>query len=388
MRSGKPKIGFIAGLSTFVDGVPHAEGALRLIEVLEPLSDEIIWVTARGLTTEHKAPSKIVPIEIEWNDVHAKPFFSQAWYHLSQQAKISLKLLSLKKKVDIYIFKAIDFYVLPMLFARLVLRRKVIIKSDGRPSSEAARYVGRGKKFKLVWFKLVEGLAYSLANTIVVDSYHAMSINRMSKYLKKIHINSADAYVTTQFLRKAKELSQRKYDVGYVGRFSRKKGILEFLQSLSLLPSNEYLKVAIIGGQPEDAEIQRLLADVKAQNKAEVIGWIEPEEVPQYLNEIKLLVIPSYGEGMPRAALEAMACGCVVVATPVGSLPEIIQDGKTGFILKDNSPHQIAEDIARVLSHPDLDGISNNARTLIEREYTYEVMLEKWYKLLTMLSSE
>ena len=50
-----------------------------------------------------------------------------------------------------------------------------------------------------------------------------------------------------------------------------------------------------------------------------------------------------------------MGCGTPVLATPVGGVPDLIKDDETGFIMEDNSPKCITENIERVLNHPDLD---------------------------------
>ena len=77
-----------------------------------------------------------------------------------------------------------------------------------------------------------------------------------------------------------------------------------------------------------------------------------------------------------------MACGTPVLATPVGAIPDVIKDGVTGFIMKDNSPECIAENVIRALEHPNLDEIVKNARELIEKDFTYEAAGERYRKIL------
>jgi len=94
------------------------------------------------------------------------------------------------------------------------------------------------------------------------------------------------------------------------------------------------------------------------------------------------LVLPSYTEGLPNIMLEAMACGTPVLATPVGAIPDVIRDGKTGFIMEDNSPKCIAENVVRALEHPDLEEIAEAGRRFVEEEFTFERAVEKWRGIL------
>jgi glycosyltransferase involved in cell wall biosynthesis len=60
----------------------------------------------------------------------------------------------------------------------------------------------------------------------------------------------------------------------------------------------------------------------------------------------------------------------------------VVKDGRTGFIMENNSPECIAENVTRALNHPDLEQIVGNASVLVEREYTYEVTVERWKRIL------
>ncbi len=80
--------------------------------------------------------------------------------------------------------------------------------------------------------------------------------------------------------------------------------------------------------------------------------------------------------------LEVMACGIPVPATPVGAIPDVIIDGKTGFIMENNSPECIAANVIRALSSPDLERIAENGKRFVEGNFTFERVIERWKEVL------
>jgi len=97
---------------------------------------------------------------------------------------------------------------------------------------------------------------------------------------------------------------------------------------------------------------------------------------------MKLIVVPSYYEGLARIGLEAMACGTIVLATPVGGFPGIIEEGKTGFFLDSVSPKIIARDITRVLENPALPAISAKVYDWVRVVKPYDSVSRGWSKML------
>ena len=107
----------------------------------------------------------------------------------------------------------------------------------------------------------------------------------------------------------------------------------------------------MIGGSgPLFDEVKTYLKDAGISEFVDLLGWIHHDELPKYLCSLRLLIIPSFTEGLPNIMLEAMASGTPVLATPVGAIPDIIIDKKTGFIMENNSPPCIAKNVKRVFS--------------------------------------
>jgi len=69
----------------------------------------------------------------------------------------------------------------------------------------------------------------------------------------------------------------------------------------------------------------------------------------------------------------------------VGGVPDVIKDEETGFIMVDNSPECIARNIIRALGRPNLEQIADNARALVEKEYTFEAAVKGYKNILASL---
>ena len=164
---------------------------------------------------------------------------------------------------------------------------------------------------------------------------------------------------------------------------------MNFVEALPLISKKQgNLKFFLGGYGPLHDRIEEELRNNNLSQKVERIGQISHNRVAGYLNELKLFILPSYSEGLPTTVLEAMACGTIVLATPVGGVPDLIKDGETGFIMETNSPECIAENVMRALEHPDLDEIMKNARKLIEEDYTYEAAVKRYRGILGNLGGE
>jgi glycosyltransferase involved in cell wall biosynthesis len=379
----KPKIGLITiqsrkNLSAF-------EINLKIIRILEPLATQIVWVATNCLGDATELPKNATMIRLDLRDAYEGLFFRKLFCHLLHQFRIMLELWRLRKALDICIFYC-GYAPLPaLLFAAVLLRKKTILRIDGRASvfwREKALEQGH-RTLNIMTNGLAERVAYFLTDRILVDYQSMIKRYDLQKYAHKIDIGSL--YVDTTLFAKTKELGERIHDVGYFGRLSKEKGVLQFAQSLPLILKNGERKAIIVGGGDLEERVKETLTYGSIQGKVQLTGWIEIKKMPDYLNDTKIVVIPSYFEGLPNIVLEAMACGTVVLAVPVGGIADLIKDVETGFILEANSPQCIAKNVIRALNHPKLNEITKNARALVEKEYTYEATVERYAKTLSGL---
>ena len=140
----------------------------------------------------------------------------------------------------------------------------------------------------------------------------------------------------------------------FVGRFDPMKGLDRLIEALRLLRSKTNLKVVVVGGDgkqsPAQQEIRNIARRLQVEDHIIWTGAVEHTRMPFMYNAADVVVIPSRYESFGLVALEAMACGTPVVATPVGIMDRIIREGQNGFILNGFSASELAQGINLALS--------------------------------------
>jgi glycosyltransferase involved in cell wall biosynthesis len=183
-----------------------------------------------------------------------------------------------------------------------------------------------------------------------------------------------------------KKLHERKNIVGYIGRLSGDKGVLELAKAIPLvLLQKSDLSFLIVGDGPLIAEMKKELKRSGCLDKVDFVGWVPHKKLPDYFNEMRIHVLPSYTEAFGGTAIEAMACGAISIANSVGGMPDVIINNETGFLLKDNLPQTIADKVIEVWDNPELDKIQRNAEEFVEKTFSYEKAMERCKKVFCEL---
>lgn len=140
----------------------------------------------------------------------------------------------------------------------------------------------------------------------------------------------------------------------FVGRFAPIKGIDRLVSAMAHLDHGEDIRLILVGGDgpqaPETLRLKSRVRELGVEKKVGFAGGVLQESLSEYYAAADALVIPSYYESFGLVALEALACGTPVLATPVGVMQELLQDATLGQIIPDMSPPRLAESIGKYLS--------------------------------------
>jgi len=150
----------------------------------------------------------------------------------------------------------------------------------------------------------------------------------------------------------------------FVGRIEPLKGIDTLIKALAIMRrENVFVCLSVIGGEPDggeevpNAEMSRLKSMLQEAGVGDLVTFLGKrgqDTLPYYYSAAEAVVVPSFYESFGMVALEAMACGTPVVASQVGGLAFLVQDGVTGFTVPVDEPQALADRLIELVRNPAL----------------------------------
>lgn len=350
----------------------------NLIEILEPITERVIIID--GNTERIKINSK----KVDCLDIHVglhylkdkNPIIYSAVFWIIKclyvQIAESIKLISVRNEINVVIFyMSYPYFILPFITSKILRKRTIEVITREKPRALSSKVMSLQDHF--VW-TFIDGIS--------PESEKLLCILNLKRYKKKF-LPEGSRFIDIEYYKPKKSINERRNLVGFIGRIRKDKGIMEFIESIPLIkrdvPNVEFL-IAGSGDLLDWVKEECRVLKLKGLN-IEVTGWIG-NDLPDYLSELKLLVLPTYADALPTIILEAMACGTPVIATSVGAISDIIVDCETGFLLEDRSPESISRKVVDSINRDDLSGVSNNARRLVEMKFSYKMAVNRWINIL------
>lgn len=168
----------------------------------------------------------------------------------------------------------------------------------------------------------------------------------------------------------------------FLGNLGREKGIYDLIDATVKAQSRGFEGVVeVAGGETmpgEKSKVEQTIQEFGCQNRILLLGMISGEQKTRVLEEADCLLLPSHGEGLPIAILEGMAYGLPIIATKVGAIPEVITDGKEGFLISPYDVEALADRLLRIEHDSDLRReMGQAARRRIELCYSLTGMVDR-----------
>jgi glycosyltransferase involved in cell wall biosynthesis len=172
----------------------------------------------------------------------------------------------------------------------------------------------------------------------------------------------------------------------FLGRLVSDKGADQAIRAVSVLINEKILnpnviQLTIIGDGPEKNKLYLLLKKSGIENAVQLKGVLKGEALVDCLNQHQFILVPSsWEEPYGNVVLEAMACGCIPVASNGGGLPEAV--GEAGFLFKRNNVDDMVNVLKNILSDSNKTGLIKAKADCHLKQHTIELVAEKYFKIL------
>jgi colanic acid/amylovoran biosynthesis glycosyltransferase len=138
-----------------------------------------------------------------------------------------------------------------------------------------------------------------------------------------------------------------------VGRLAPQKGQLLILEALAALRSEGVdVELVLAGDGPLRGPLEARIHELGLASVVRITGWISNEVVRRELLEARLLLLPSFAEGLPVVLMESLALGRPAIATFVAGIPELLEQGVSGWLIPAGSAPAMAEAVRAALAAP------------------------------------
>jgi glycosyltransferase involved in cell wall biosynthesis len=388
----------------FFDGTIDRNRAAHIIKIYKILSNifkHIVIVISR-ITPEAYADirknidlnSKHTILVLDWSKMSTKRYFLlNEWILYVIQL---LRLVSMKIVNRNSIFLLMGTLNLPALLFGLLLNNRVYTFAGGFAYLANLRLLNTSTLFHKIFIYLKSYVTKIIEFIVIfISSYVILESKNMRKYIpfflifkhfinKKV-IDYGALYVDTNLFKIAVPVTSRD-SIGYIGSLEPYRSTVELVYVFKILarilPNIKFILVG--SGTLYDTIVSIVNNDSLLKSRIEVRKYISHSEMPIYLNKIKIFFFPSLSDGLPNTLLESMASGNIIIATPVGGIPDIISNGINGFLLYNGiSVLNLVSLTLRVLSlsYHELENISRNAQATIEKFYTFNATIVRWKQI-------
>jgi glycosyltransferase involved in cell wall biosynthesis len=172
----------------------------------------------------------------------------------------------------------------------------------------------------------------------------------------------------------------------FLGNLTRRKGAYDLIAAVETAAKQGVRAVlSLAGGETapgQRTEIERRIAESPCAGQICLLGLVHGEQKQKAFDEADSVVLPSYAEGLPMALLEGMAEGLPAIATRIGSIPALVNDGVEGFLIPAGDIEALAERICRLARDPALRRrMGRNARDRVENEFSQRAMAERVFRI-------
>lgn len=172
----------------------------------------------------------------------------------------------------------------------------------------------------------------------------------------------------------------------YAGVLIPRKGVHHLINAFAHIASDFPHARLVLVGHAENkqyaAELEDQVSRQGLEERVDFIGGVSQADLAGWMRRAWVFALPTYSEGLPRVVFEAMAAGLPVVSSPVSGIPEVVEDGVTGFLVQRGNEAMLADRLRWVLEHLDEAWeMGCQARAFAERFFSTEAYVEGYRRV-------
>ena len=228
------------------------------------------------------------------------------------------------------------------------------------------------KMLGLFWYKS-EYKTYSESDALICNSIYTSKFFENNN--KFVIYNAVDNNIFKKYANIKKDI----YNILFVGSLNIRKGLSNVLPVLAdILNTNEKISFTIIGDGYEKQKIIRFLKKYKIFNRVNILGYVKHNDLPFFYNKAAFTIVPSLLEPFGFVNIESLSCGTPVIGSNIGGIPEIINNGKNGFLFNINDKMNLKSIIENLIGNKKLiNKLGNKVIETVKKKFTWKIHVRK-----------
>jgi N-acetyl-alpha-D-glucosaminyl L-malate synthase BshA len=192
----------------------------------------------------------------------------------------------------------------------------------------------------------------AVSNSLVRQTYELLDVQKPIQTVYNFVDERVYCRKDVSYLKKEYGIGENEKVIIHVSNFRKVKRVPEVVRAFSLIRKQLPAKLLLVGDGPEMPVVSRLVEELGLNEDVRFLGKQDRLDELYSISDVKLLL--SEKESFGLVLLEAMACGVPCIGTTIGGIPEVIEDGKTGFLCELGNVEEIAEKAMQILTDPHL----------------------------------
>lgn len=314
-----------------------------------------------------------------------KSYFNRFYKQIFKYVNNDIEQEKQKGHIDNFVIHQHDFISSIKLSKKIAKQNKVIFTNH----TGEFLFLKKLPFSKYIIYLLTNHFSFIISPSEELNSFKEIRSKNTYKFIPNgVDVKKFNLHNEKQKAKERSNLDIKKSEIVILcpRRWAPTKGIIYFVKSINLL-INEFnvnnIKFLFAGDNYSDyPEYKQEIDDYIKCNKLEKyiirMGNVKYDNMDKIIKVSDIVVIPSLMEAISLAALEAMACGKIVVATAVGGLLQIIDHGKNGFIVQPKDEKNLAQTLYKIITNiEEYRNIGVNARKLVEEQYSWATITDK-----------